>query len=291
MRRHRHSGPTALMTAASGAVLLAVAATAGCGGDRNDDDARPTASPTTAPTTTSATPTLTAEPSPPYPTGPDGCHENRGWKPEKAAGWLRLRFRGPQNTAAGDPEKVQLTKAVEGYSGPLCRPLTVQVEFWRLVHGMPDRSAGRPSDATGPDPDYYFSAESVSRVELRVDGGKEHHVPLPKSLYGADARDACTGALLAVYAGPPLRATEMPEEITLSDASVWRRGAAGFRTKRVADYEVVPPSAPRVCGPDGTPTAEPPTPGATGVPRPGIPLHPTPSRSFDPLDRKPTTVP
>jgi hypothetical protein len=108
---------------------------------------------------------------------------------------------------------------------------------------------------------------SLKRTELRIDGREDRDVYMPMSCYAGD-RSPCVGTLLAVYVGKPLTSKELPTDIDFGDGYLATNGAT-FPTKRVADSELSPPSAPNVCGPNGKPTADPsatPAPGASTVP-------------------------
>ncbi|WP_234443102.1 hypothetical protein [Streptomyces cellulosae] len=122
----------------------------------------------------SPTPSLT----PPYPTGASGCHDNKGWTAEESRDWVRLVVDTPkENYEDGEVKVVSLP----GYSGPLCRKITVQVEFWKLVYGVANGADGdRLSDGTRPD--YYFDIRRVKRVELPTDASVEQKIALPTSL-------------------------------------------------------------------------------------------------------------
>ncbi|MEV7340290.1 hypothetical protein [Streptomyces sp. NPDC093544] len=224
--------------------------------------------------------------SPLYPTNAAGCHPNAGWTPKEESAWLMLRAYTPDENWYDGPDTVRISAAVAGSSGPLCEPLTVQVEFWELTYGS---AAGQTSATGGAEqaPDYYFDMRSVQRTELRVDGRKEHLVEQPKKLY-ADDRSVCTGALLAIYSGKPLTSEELPENINTGD-NINPRGDVDFNADRVATYELSAPSAPHVCSPEGIPTADP-----SDVPFPSTvpdPLYPTPEFSFDFDDVQPKSTP
>ncbi|WP_328980339.1 hypothetical protein [Streptomyces canus] len=259
-------------------MLAAVALmTAGCSGDGHGTDAS-AATPSGTGTATAAPTTPSATPSPPYPTNAKGCHPNGEWTTEQATDWVRIAADAPDAGVDTSKDPVTIHESVEGYSGPLCETVTVQVEFWKLTYG----SAGageRTTSATEAPPDYYFDMDSVKRTELRVDGRKELLVKPPEKLYAGD-RSVCVGALVAVYVGKPLKSKELPEQISTESGGLNIYGGdVEFRTERVAEYELSPPAAPHVCSPEGKPTADPnDVPDTTGVPDP---LYPTPTFSFD----------
>lgn len=238
----------------------------------------------------SPTPSLT----PPYPTGASGCHDNKGWTAEETEDWVRLAFDTPKENYGDDTVEIV---SLPGYIGPLCRKVTVQVEFWKLVYGVADGTDGeRLSDGTRPD--YYFDIRRVKRVELRTAAGEDRKIALPAALYATD-RSPCEGALLSITVGKPLKSKELPEEVPVGGGvDSWGRATVDFRSERVADYELSEPSAPQVCSPDGEPTADPadvpvPGSGATDL-YPADPystdLFPTPdvSLDFDDIFRSPT---
>jgi hypothetical protein len=228
----------------------------------------------------SPSPSPTPSPSPPYPTGASGCHDNKGWTSQESRDWVRLAVDTPKENYGGDEVQVD---SLPGYLGPLCRKITVQVEFWKLVYGVADGDQGeRLSDGTQPS--YYFDIRRVKRVELHADASSERKITLPASLYATD-RSPCVGALLTVTVGKPLKSGELPEEVEVGgDEDVWGRATVDFRSKRVADYELSEPSAPHVCSPDGKPTADPadvPTPGSQPTDLYPTDLYPTPDISID----------
>ncbi|MEV6649797.1 hypothetical protein [Streptomyces sp. NPDC051219] len=255
----------------AGSALLVASAllAAGCsGGDGGASAAEPPAA-----TTTAAPVTPTESPSPPYPTAAKGCHPNRAWTPKEAVEWVRLEAEPPADNTTAE-KGVRIRRALPGYDGPLCEPVTIQVEFWRLTYGAADGRPQRTPDPTEPPADYYFDMASVKRTQLRIDGRQEHLVPLPDKLYAAD-RSVCVGALVAVYVGKPLTVKELPEHISTGGYI----DNVEFRSERVAEDEVLPPTAPQVCSPEGKPTADPAeVPTSPAVPDP---LYPTGRPSFD----------
>ncbi|MFD3842853.1 hypothetical protein ACFWWC_42535 [Streptomyces sp. NPDC058642] len=260
------------------ALAVAVLFTGGCSGTQGTSlsgDPSESATPASGSPSPSPTPSLT----PPYPTGASGCHDNKGWTAQESRDWVRLVVDTPKENYEDDQVKVD---SLPGYNGPLCHEIIVQVEFWKLVYGVADGAGERLSDGTKPV--YYFDIRRVKRVELRADASSERKIALPKSLYAAD-RSVCEGALLSITVGKPLTSKELPEEIEVGgDESLWAGATVDFRSKRVADYELSQPSAPRVCSPDGKPTADPadvPTPGSQPTDLYPTDLYPTPDPSFD----------
>lgn len=261
------------------ALAVAVLFTGGCSsahgtslsGDPSESATGVSESPSPSPT-----PSLT----PPYPTGASGCHDNKGWTAEESRDWVRLVVDTPKENYADDGLRVV---SLPGYNGPLCRKITVQVEFWKLVYGVANGADGeRLSDGTRPA--YYFDIRRVKRVELHADASVERKIALPASLYATD-RSPCEGALLSITVGKPLTSKELPKEVEVGGGeSVWRGATVDFRSQRVADHELSEPSAPQVCSPDGKPTADPadvPTPGSQPTDIYPTDLYPTPDHSFD----------
>jgi len=258
------------------ALTLAVLFSAGCSGGGGDDTAA-VGDPT--PSATEVTESPTPSPTPPYPTGASGCHDNKGWTTAESVDWVRLDVDTPkQNSGSGNLE----FSSIPGYLGPLCHKITVQVEFWKLVYGVANGGGEKLSD--GSRPDYYFDIRRVKRVEVRADAGSERNIAVPKSLY-ADDRSPCVGALLTVTVGKPLKSKELPKEVEVGGTQdAWGTETVEFRSKRVADYELSEPSAPQVCSPDGRPTADPadvPPPSAAPTDLFPTDLYPSPSYSFD----------
>ncbi|WP_234021733.1 hypothetical protein [Streptomyces sp. 351MFTsu5.1] len=233
----------------------------------------------------SPSPSPTPSPPPPYPTGASGCHDNRGWTTEESKDWVEQVVYTPREDY-GDKELAVVS--LPGYNGPLCRKITVQVEFWKLVYGVADGVDGERL-SNGLRPSYYFDIRRVKRVELHTDAGADRTIALPASLYAAD-RSPCEGALLSVTVGKPLTSKELPKEVEIGGEQDFSgRTKVDFRSQRVADYELSEPSAPQVCSPDGRPTADP-----ADVPAPGsqptdlyptelypTDLYPAPESSFD----------
>ncbi|MET8677967.1 hypothetical protein ABZW18_10330 [Streptomyces sp. NPDC004647] len=200
--------------------------------------------------------------------------------------WLKLNVDTPGSAFALGQDAVELQRAVEGY-GPLCKPITVQVEFWRLTYTAAERGpvTGGGLGAASPRPNYYFDMAVMKRKQVRFDGRKEHSIPLPERVRAVKLTP-CTGSLIAVSVGGPLKEKELPKDIsTFIRDGVTDSEDVKFRTRRVAEYGLTAPSAPQVCGPDGTPTADPPAPGRTTSPYdPGDPFGiPTPTYDWDEL--------
>ncbi|KUN72592.1 hypothetical protein AQJ46_12245 [Streptomyces canus] len=260
------------------ALAVAVLFTGGCSSAHGTS---PSGDPSESATGVSGSPIPSPTPSltPPYPTGASGCHDNKGWTAEESRDWVRRVVDTPKENYRGDGLRVA---SMPGYNGPLCRKITVQVEFWKLVYGV--ANGDRLSDGTRPA--YYFDIRRVKRVELHADASVEQTVALPTSLYATD-RSPCEGALVSITVGKPLTSKELPEEVEIEvgvGEDRWSRGTVDFRSKRVADFELSQPSAPQVCSPDGKPTADPadvPTPGSQPTDFYPTDLYPTPDRSFD----------
>ncbi|WP_327694683.1 hypothetical protein [Streptomyces sp. NBC_00459] len=276
------------------ALAVAVLFTGGCSSARGTSlSGDPSESATGASESPSPSPTPSI--TPPYPTGASGCHDNKGWTAEESRDWVGRFVDTPKENYGGDGLRVV---SLPGYNGPLCRKITVQVEFWKLVYGVANGVDGKRL-SNGVRPAYYFDIQRVKRVELHVDAGVERKIALPKSLYATD-RSPCVGALISVTVGKPLTSRELPEEVEVGgQKDAWDRAIVDFRSQRVADHELSEPSAPQVCSPDGKPTADP-----ADVPAPGsqptdlLPtslypteLHPTPEFSLDIDDvfRSPTS--
>lgn len=195
----------------------------------------------------SPSPSPTPSPSPPYPTGASGCHDNKGWTSQESREWVRLAVDTPKENYGGDEVQVD---SLPGYLGPLCRKITVQVEFWKLVHGVangPDND--RLSDGTRPD--HHFVIRRVKRVGLPADASAERKIALRASLYATD-RSPREGALLSVTVGKSLMSEEPPKEVEVGGEDLWGRATVDFRSQRVA---VTPGSQPTdLCQTDLYPT-------------------------------------
>ncbi|MGP4051931.1 hypothetical protein [Streptomyces sp. 2A115] len=178
-----------------------------------------------------------------------GCRENGGWSATERAEWLRLTVSFPEattdETAADRNSAVVIRPRDTDAVGPLCEPVTMRVEFWKLT----TTTAG--TDMT-----------SALRYQLTTDGTEDRAIGFPPGL-SAGERGACVGVLMAAYAGRPLSDTELPEDIG-------HLGPAGtadveFRTDRIGAYRLIPPSDPERCDADRRRTATPP---ASPVPWP-----------------------
>lgn len=170
------------------------------------------------------------------------CRENGGWSARDEARWLRPSVSFPAATtdgsAADEAAAVVIRPSDTDDGGPLCQPVTVQVEFWELT-----------ATASGTD------MTSALRYQLATDGTEDRDIGFPPGL-SAGERGACTGVLMAAYAGARLSEAELPEEIGCS-ASTGSEDVR-FRTDRIARYRLLPPSDPEACDADGEPTASPP---------------------------------
>jgi hypothetical protein len=277
----RTPGRNDSVVAAVAALVVVVLFAGGCSsahGTSRAGDASESATGVSESPSPSPTPSLT----PPYPTGASGCHDNKGWTVEESRDWVRLVVDTPKENFGDSEVRVG---SLPGYNGPLCRKITVQVGFWKLVYGVAN-GADRKRLSDGTRPAYYFDIRRVKRVELHADASVERKIALPASLYAMD-RSPCEGALLSITLGKPLTSRELPEEVEVEvggDKSRWDSATVDFRSQRVADYELSEPSAPQVCGPDGKPTADPadvPTPGSQPTDLYPTDLYPTPDRSFD----------
>ncbi|MER6617743.1 hypothetical protein [Streptomyces xantholiticus] len=267
------SGSALRLHVCAAAVAVVALVGTGCSGGGGGGASAAEPSPSSTGSATGTTPS--SSPTPLYPTNAAGCHPNEDWSREETLSWVRLETVTPDDITS-DGNEVRIRKSSEGFDGPLCKPVSVQVEVWKLTYGSAEgREPAR--DRTKPKPDYYFSMQSVKRSELRVDGTEEEAVPLPGKLYAAD-RSVCVGALIAVYVGKPLTAKELPEEIDIGGSASDVGTAFGdnieFRTERVAVEDLSEPAAPHVCSPEGKPTADPtdvPDPAAPGLPDPRYP--------------------
>ncbi|SHN19534.1 hypothetical protein [Actinacidiphila paucisporea] len=233
------------------AVVAAGLLAAGCssGGGHGDDRTAGTESPTATGTglAASATPTPTAHTTapPPYPTGAAGCHQNKGWNADQAAEWVRFGQIGSQTWSDPTWGHVRFDKASPGFDGPLCQPVAVQVQYWKITY-----------HATGDDPlsagdaKYSFTLAPLQRTQVRVDGRAVKDVYPPKSI-GSGRPGACVGYLAAIYTGAgPLTAKELPTKI-LTGGLVGQ--SVTFPDKRVADSRLQEPSAPQTCDRSGHP--------------------------------------
>ncbi|MFF5141642.1 hypothetical protein ACFY6U_18255 [Streptomyces sp. NPDC013157] len=221
--------------------MVAVLAT-GCTDRGTDAGADASASPSTSVSPVRSTPSAGPSPTPPYPVDADGCHPDRGWSRRQAAAWLQQEE---------DPTgKVGFVKSTAGFNGPLCEPITVQVQFWRLTYRS---AAGARADGSASSaPDYYFTMASMKHVEVRVDGRRDVAVSPPKGYYSSH-RSPCVGGLVAFYTGGPLTEKELPSKIVSGD-SILTFDSVDFHTNRVMDSKLDSPADPAVCDADGKPT-------------------------------------
>lgn len=253
--------PAAVLVAAG---LLATACSGGGGGDAAPAP-DPPATTAAAPSSASASPR--AMPSPVYPTGPGGCTQDRGWSQTRAAGWVNFGQIGSTTWTDHKWGHVRFDKSTAGFDGPLCDPVTVQVQYWKVTY----RASGASSAVDGGTKRYAFTTASLARTRVRVDGRSVRDVYAPKSA-ASGASTPCVGYMWAIYVGKPLTEREMPTDITTG-------GVIGqqisFPTKRVAYSQLAPPSAPQLCDSAGRPvrTAAPTAPGGIPglLPTPGIP--------------------
>jgi hypothetical protein len=246
---------------------------AGCsgGGSHADDRAAGLESPTGPGTSGSRTPTpaVHTTPAPPYPTGAAGCHQNRGWSAERAAEWVQFGQITSRTTSEPRWGHVRFDKSHPGFDGPLCQPVTVQVQYWKITYRAADDDPAGTEDAA----DYSFALTPLQRTQVRVDGRTVRDVHAPKST-GSGKPGPCVGYLAAIYTGSgPLGPKELPTEIQTGGLV---GQSVSFPTKRVADSRLQEPSAPQTCDRSGHPVSIPRYPtGASGLP--GLPdlMHPT----------------
>ncbi|MEV7392210.1 MULTISPECIES: hypothetical protein [unclassified Streptomyces] len=238
---------------------VAVLAT-GCTDQGTGAGADVSASPSSTVSPVRSTPSVHPSPTPPYPVNADGCHPDKGWSRRQTAAWL-VQEENPTG-------EVGFVKSTAGFNGPLCEPITVQVQFWRLTYRS---TVGAQADgATSSAPDYYFTMASMKHVEVRVDGRRDVTVSPPKGYY-SNHRSPCVGGLVAYYTGGPLTEKELPSKIISGDDFL-TFDSVNFHTNRVMDTKVDRPTDPAVCDADGKPTKP------TSAPSfPTDPLVPTPS--------------
>ncbi|MFG2802201.1 hypothetical protein [Streptomyces pseudovenezuelae] len=170
-----------------------------------------------------------------------GCRADDTWSPAQRARWLRpaVSFPGDADAAV----VIRPRSLADG--GPLCEPIAVQVQFWRLT-----------ATAAGTD------MTSALRVRLATLGSEDRTVGFPAGL-AAGERDGCTGVLMAAYTGAPLTWSELPEDTGRLGSGTAR---VRFRTDRIGAYRLLPPAHPRPCRTAGRPTPTPSAPPATANP-------------------------
>jgi hypothetical protein len=160
------------------------------------------------------------------------CRADGGWSAEKQARWLRPAVSFPDGTTGGDAAAVIGSPT----GGPLCEPITVQVEFWEAT-----------ATTAGTD------LRPVRRVRLTTDGSRPRTIRFPAGLSPAE-RDDCTGVLTAAYPGVPLKQTELPTATTLLTPASTTADTA-FDSSRVAARHLLPPT--KACEASGGPTPNP----------------------------------
>ena len=237
----REGGRTrGVLTALAASALL----TAGCsGGGGRPAAAAAVSVPPSA--TVRPTPSAVRSTAPPYPTDAAGCHPDVHWTTQQAVDWVTLDLYWGSGTA--NPEQATFAKSFEGF-GPLCQPLTVQVETWRLTYRRaPQSSTGGDS---GSVENFTFTMDSVQRTEVHLDGRRDQIVN-PPSILADSGRGPCVGALIAVYVGGPLTAKELPTSISSGDNPLLATNSATFPTKRIVDQHLSPPDHPDTCGAQG----------------------------------------
>ncbi|MDT0479015.1 hypothetical protein [Streptomyces doebereineriae] len=160
-----------------------------------------------------------------------GCRDDGDWSGRGKAAWLRTAVAFHATTDGTDPSYARASVVVRGpRTGDvrvLCRPLTVQVEFWTLT-------------AAKTRPEMSF----VMRYGLSADGGTTRTVAFPAGLpTGQDG--ACVRVLVAAYAGTPLADGELPrmtgDLATAGDADV------RFGTARIGVHRLLPAQGPTQC--------------------------------------------
>jgi hypothetical protein len=165
-----------------------------------------------------------------------GCRENGDWTAAQRAEWLRPAVSFPEAAPDNDAAVVIRPRAA-GDRGSLCEPIPVQVQFWKLT-----------ATAAGTD------MRPVLHIRLAGGGGDDRSIGFPAGLSARD-RDGCTGVLMAVYAGAPLAASELPKDI---GHLLPGTGEVRFRTDRIGAYRLLPPS--ESCRANGEPMTTSPAP-------------------------------
>lgn len=196
--------------------LLGLALT-GCNEPERTVAAEPAGGASSSPTVTTSTPTSVAStpapttptPTKPAPTTPAApqCQQNKGWSRKQTVEWV---------TAVTDTDSLGGIAVGENATAAIvCQKVQIQVEFWKVTF-------------TGGVKISYV-IKSVRRKQLSIDGNRAFTVKLPADF----SSGACTGTMLAVYVGKPLRAAELPATLdiptgatTLSDVK--------FRSDRIA---------------------------------------------------------
>lgn len=163
-----------------------------------------------------------------------GCRDNGHWTQRERAAWLRtaVAFRGTADGADSSYESASVVVRARPSGGVrvLCRPLSVQVEFWTLT-----------PTTTGT------QMWSVMRYRLSTDGSRTRTVGFPTGLpTGRDG--ACARVLVAAYAGVPLTDRELPRNTP--DLSTAEDADVRFGTERIGAYRLLPPHGSARCDPD-----------------------------------------
>ncbi|WP_158973167.1 hypothetical protein [Streptomyces griseus] len=166
----------------------------------------------------------------------DGCRANGDWTAPQRAHWLRPSVSFPESAPGNDTAVVIRPRAVDN-RGPLCEPIAVQVQFWKLT-----------ATAAGTD------MRPELRIRLATGGGAARSIGFPAGL-SAGERGGCTGVLMAVYAGVPLTEGELPKNI---GHLVPGTAQVRFRTDRIGAYRLLPPSELESCRANGEPMTTPP---------------------------------
>ncbi|MFJ9006089.1 hypothetical protein [Streptomyces canus] len=94
---------------------------------------------------------------------------------------------------------------------------------------------------------------SVMRYRLSAGGSRTCTVGFPAGLLAAPD-GACTGVLVAAYAGAPLTENELPRR--LPDPGTLRNADVRFGTEWIGAYQLLPPPHPTRCD-TARPTASP----------------------------------
>jgi hypothetical protein len=181
-------------------------------------DPDPTASATSEGTTSTSelavTTTVAPSTTAPYPTAMDGCTPNTDWTQVQADEWIqRMTSRKTYGGETDTTVSVEFKESVAGYNGPLCQPVPVSVDYWYvLFQGVPSSFSSTTYPFMYPGPrqevtNMTMTYSDPARQTVQLDGRAKTAISPPRPA------TECEGILLAVYTGPEINESELPETI------------------------------------------------------------------------------
>ncbi|RSM40859.1 hypothetical protein DMB66_56655 [Actinoplanes sp. ATCC 53533] len=211
--------------------MLALALTS-CGDGEQTAAAGSAGQASPSPAITTASAATPPSPTAPVPTTPEStraappCEQNKAWSSNETVKWVTemVKFDSASNFAFG----------LYSTAGTVCRAVPVQLEIWKVA--LANEFGG-----------VRFDMKSIFRKQISLDGRRVITVKTPELPSGT-----CTGSIIAVYVGKPLRTNELPKTMEIFGGAI--SADVKFRSTRIA-YSVgsMPTPAPGLTPNNGLP--------------------------------------